>query len=56
MHHIFFIYSSADGHLGRVHTVLTTVNSPAMNTGVCVSLNYSFLQMYAQEWDCWIIW
>ena len=22
----------------------------------CVFLNYSFLWMYAQEWDCWIIW
>ena len=22
----------------------------------CVFLNYSFVQVYAQEWDCWIIW
>ena len=20
------------------------------------SVNYGFLQIYAQEWDCWIIW
>ena len=24
--------------------------------GVCIFLNYSFSQIYAQEWDCWIIW
>ena len=25
--------------------------------GVCISSNYvSFLWIYAQEWDCWIIW
>ena len=24
--------------------------------GACIFLNYGFLQTYAQEWDCWIIW
>ena len=24
--------------------------------GECIFLNYGFLHMYAQEWDCWIIW
>ena len=24
--------------------------------GACIFLNYDFLQIYAQEWDCWIIW
>ena len=23
--------------------------------GTCISSNYSFLQIYALEWDCWII-
>ena len=49
--HIIFIHSSADGHLGCFH-VLATANSVAINTGVHVSfLNYSFLQIHAQEWN-----
>ena len=37
--------------------VLATVNSSAVtNIGVCISLNYNFVQIYAHEWDCWIIW
>ena len=37
MCHIFFIHSSADGHLGHV-TVLAIMNSAAVNIGVHVSL------------------
>ena len=54
MYH-FFIHSSVEGHLGWFY-VLVIVNSAAMNTGVCIFLNDDFIQLYAQEWDCWIIW
>ena len=54
MNHILFIHSSVSGHLIYFH-VLATVNSVASYTEG-VFLNYRFLQMCAQEWDCWIIW
>ena len=53
-HHIIFIYLSVDEHLGCIH-VLAIVNSAIMNTGVQVSFQVVFFQIYAQEWDCWII-
>ena len=54
MHHVFFIHSSVDGHLGCFH-VLTVINSAALNIGVHLSLNSGFLSVYAQQWDCWVI-
>ena len=53
MQYIAFIYSSVDGHLCCFH-VLAIVNS-TMNIGVHISSNYGFLQIYAPEWDRWII-
>ena len=45
MYHIFFIYSSVDGHLGCFH-VLAIVNSAAMNTGVHVSFRIMVFSGY----------
>ena len=54
MYYIFLILSSVIEHLGCVH-VLSIANRATMNIGVaCIFLNYSFVQIYTQEWDCWI--
>ena len=56
MYHIFFIHSSVDGHLDCFH-VLAIVNSAEVIIGVYVIfLNYGFLWIDVQEWECWIIW
>ena len=55
MYHSFLIHLSVDGHLGCFH-VLAIINSAVMNTGVHVTFRSGFLGVYAQEWDCWVIW
>ena len=41
-----------DGQLGCFH-VSAIVNSAARSIGAaCIFLNYSFVQIYAQEWGC----
>ena len=51
MYHIF-IHSFVHRHVGCFH-VFGVVNSAPMNIKVHLSfVNYSFVQLYAQEWDC----
>ena len=55
MHHIFFIHSSADGHLGCFH-VLAIVNSAAVNIGIHVSFGIMIFSKYMPRMDCWVLW
>ena len=57
MYHSLLIQSSANGHLG-CFPVLAVVNSATMSIGVHMSLSIlvSLVCMYAQQWDCWVIW
>ena len=56
--HIFFMYSSINGHLGCFH-VLATVNNAAINLGrrTAIFSNSYFLsyQINTQKCNCWII-
>ena len=50
------IYLSVSEYLDWFH-VLAIVNSAVINIELHVIFsNYGFLQICAQEWNCWIIW
>ena len=56
MYHSFLINLTVDGHLSFFH-VLAFINSAEMNIeGTHVSFISGFLCVYAQQWDCWVIW
>ena len=55
MYHSFLIHLSADGPLGCLH-VLAIINCRDEHWGARVSFRSGFLGVYAQEWDCWVIW
>ena len=49
-------HSSFNRHLSFFH-VLAVINCAATKHRVaCIFLNYSFVLIYNQEWDCWIAW
>ena len=54
-YHIVFIHPSVNGHLGCFH-VLAIVNNAAVNIGAHVFLDYGFLCIHSQKWDCQKIW
>ena len=50
-----FSYLFVNRHLGcRLFQIVAIVNDVKMNT--CFILNHNFVWIYAQDWDCWIIW
>ena len=56
MYHSFLIHSSADGHLGCFHVLAAVKRSFDEHWGTHVSFKSGFLGVYAQQWDCWVIW
>ena len=57
MYHSFLIHSSADGHLGSEHPCSGYYKQCCdEHWGTRVSFNSAFLGVYAQQWDCWVVW
>ena len=56
MYHSFFIHSSVNGHLGWCPCPSYCKQCYNEFWGICVFLKFSFLRVYAQEWDRWVIW
>ena len=54
MYHSFRIHSSADGQLGCLRPGYYKQCCDE-HWGTHVSFNSGFLDVYAQQWDCWVI-
>ena len=54
MYHTFFIHFSIDEHLG-CFCVDYCKQFCIEHWGACVFLNYGFLWVYTQNWNCWVI-
>ena len=52
MYHCFLLHSSADGHPCPGYYKQCCDE----HWGTCVSFNSGFLGVYAQQWDCWVVW
>ena len=55
MYNSFLTHLSADGHLGCFY-VLAITQCCDERWGTRVSFSSGFLSVYAQQWDCWVIW
>ena len=55
MYHNLFMHSSVDKRLGCFH-VLAIVKCCNEHWGTYVFQNGSFLSVYAQQWDYWVMW
>ena len=55
MYHSFLIHLSADEHLGCLHVLVIINQCFNEHWGTHVSFNSGFLSVYAQQWDCWVI-
>jgi len=51
VYHSLLIHSSADGHLGCYYKQRCDED-----WATSISFNSGFLCVYAQQWDCWVIW
>ena len=54
MHYVIFIHSFVNEHLRCIHALATVISNE--HQGTCILLSNGFVWIYAQEWDCWIIW
>ena len=50
------VSSSVNGHPGCFHFLAFLNSCCYEHWGACIFLNWDFVWIYTQEWDCWNIW